>query len=263
MKALKTLFAVSAVALAVQANAATYTVTGVQTEFDAKINTGEALGLPARATSIVTPAQPAISGSFEIDAAAASIGGGINVASYTTDTAVELWGDLYDVDGNPVLDGDGNPVQGWSPLGNVLFDWTNNGYNLSSGSSSWDAATRTLSFVGTGTNSGTAANPVCSGNELFCSFAPADTQVTESINISLVFSEDLNSFTGTATITDFGENQLTDTNGDEIGDMPLFEVITKYSLQGSAPVSEVPVPAAAWLFGSALVGLVGAKRRRA
>ena len=29
-----------------------------------------------------------------------------------------------------------------------------------------------------------------------------------------------------------------------------------------APVSEIPVPAAAWLFGSALVGLIGINRKR-
>lgn len=39
--------------------------------------------------------------------------------------------------------------------------------------------------------------------------------------------------------------------------------ITASSIDGSAPPSAVPVPTAAWLFGSGLIGLVGVSRRRA
>ena len=35
-----------------------------------------------------------------------------------------------------------------------------------------------------------------------------------------------------------------------------------YNLAGEAPPSPVPVPAAAWLMGSGLAGLIGAARRR-
>ena len=38
---------------------------------------------------------------------------------------------------------------------------------------------------------------------------------------------------------------------------------TATSFDNIALTSEVPVPAAAWLFGSALLGLVGVKRRKA
>ena len=36
-----------------------------------------------------------------------------------------------------------------------------------------------------------------------------------------------------------------------------------WSYQGNAPVPQVPVPAAVWLFGSGLIGLIGVARRKA
>ena len=41
-----------------------------------------------------------------------------------------------------------------------------------------------------------------------------------------------------------------------------FNTVVTYDLYAMAPPAEVPVPAAAWLFGSALVGLAGIGRKR-
>ena len=50
----------------------------------------------------------------------------------------------------------------------------------------------------------------------------------------------------------------TDVRGTAVGNV---NTVNSYTLT-QAPVSEVPVPAAAWLFGSALVGLAGIGRKR-
>lgn len=67
--------------------------------------------------------------------------------------------------------------------------------------------------------------------------------------------------------------QLTTNNVDAIGDGTLTSVLAlssgslsanadiTFTLSNSTPVSSVPVPAAAWLFGSALLGLTGIRRK--
>lgn len=44
-------------------------------------------------------------------------------------------------------------------------------------------------------------------------------------------------------------------------DDPIIENIELF-LEGAAPVSQVPIPAAIWLFGSGLIGLIGVARRK-
>lgn len=48
----------------------------------------------------------------------------------------------------------------------------------------------------------------------------------------------------------------------EVAAMNLLGFTTGLFLQGTVTVQEVPVPAAAWLFGSALVGMAGVARKR-
>lgn len=45
-------------------------------------------------------------------------------------------------------------------------------------------------------------------------------------------------------------------------DLGIVEGPTRWILEGTFEVAAVPVPAAAWLFGSGLVGLIGVARRR-
>lgn len=47
-----------------------------------------------------------------------------------------------------------------------------------------------------------------------------------------------------------------------LGGAPISSSFQDIGLTSTGPVSAVPVPAAAWLFGSALLGLVGAGRRK-
>jgi hypothetical protein len=69
-----------------------------------------------------------------------------------------------------------------------------------------------------------------------------------------------------------GETTITDIGGGQYHIDSFFDVFTEISIDGGASwdqsigsshmVSEVPVPAAAWLFGSALIGLAGIKRKK-
>jgi hypothetical protein len=72
----------------------------------------------------------------------------------------------------------------------------------------------------------------------------------ERFYLTLTFSPDFNSFTGTAVGADVGGPITLGNTGN---------TWYSYSFSGTAAV---PVPAAAWLFGSSLLGLAGAMRRR-
>lgn len=45
-------------------------------------------------------------------------------------------------------------------------------------------------------------------------------------------------------------------------DAESYPLVFDFVIEGVDPISAVPVPAAAWLFGSALIGLVGVKRKK-
>lgn len=82
------------------------------------------------------------------------------------------------------------------------------------------------------------------------SFATASKD-WEGIAISLTFDSTYYNFSGTVTATD--------TSGSGIS---RNTTTINWNVVGIDPPAEVPVPAAAWLFGSSLVGLAGAARRR-
>ena len=48
----------------------------------------------------------------------------------------------------------------------------------------------------------------------------------------------------------------------EMASLNVNKLDYSYNFAILAPVASVPVPAAAWLFGSALIGLVGIKRKK-
>lgn len=81
------------------------------------------------------------------------------------------------------------------------------------------------------------------------SFASA-SKAWEGLALNFVFTEDRLSFAGALTATD--------TSG--VG-ASINTTTVNWQISG-ATTPEVPVPAAAWLFGSSLVGLAGAARRR-
>jgi hypothetical protein len=132
-----------------------------------------------------------------------------------------------------------------------------------SGVGSYNEATNTFTFtkaldarnaggasVQTQTSS-TCANGKTSILGKVCdSFATA-SKAWEGLQLTFVFSEDRLNFAGAL--------KATDTSG---ASLSINTTTINWQISGSTPAPEVPVPAAAWLFGSALLGLAGTARRR-
>lgn len=131
----------------------------------------------------------------------------------------------------------------WSLLGNPTgtSNYLSNDYQLSSTSTSYDAGSRTLTVLGTVVNTSSTYN--CVGAAFFCGGALP----TFNLALSLTFTD--------ASLQAFNGN-LTATNDDGHGSAYSYA----WSFNGAAP--EVPVPAAAWLFGTGVVGLAGLARNR-
>ena len=68
---------------------------------------------------------------------------------------------------------------------------------------------------------------------------------------------------GTASVNEYRTVNLSGVNFISLTGQGGLTQATLAGLNDVSAVSEVPVPAAAWLFGSALLGLAGAKRKRA
>jgi len=130
-----------------------------------------------------------------------------------------------------------------------------------SGTGTWNAATNTLTYnkqvsgttggatVGTNTG-GQCVNGATSFLAKACDSATAATPSWEGLQFSLVFSADKLTYTGSVTGTDRSGSGLT-----------ANTTTINWQVSGSTP-NPVPVPAAAWLFGSGLIGLAGTARRR-
>jgi hypothetical protein len=132
----------------------------------------------------------------------------------------------------------------------------------------FDASTRTLSYVfsnsvsdggGASIESHTAAPTCKNGASSFLGSVCGNFVTTpgalswEGLTLSLVFSSDLSSYTGSLTgVSTSGAGIAASTS------------TYKWNLSGSVvpTTPTVPVPAAAWLFGSGLLGLAGATRKR-
>jgi len=231
MKAIKTLFVVSALAAAVSAQAATYAVTGAVSIND--VISGPGLGGISLGTEIdfVYSTAPVFSASWTFDAAAASgIAGGLNFVP-------------YDVVANPKP---GGLLEGL--FGEATVSYQGDNYVIAGGTGSWDAGTLTYTLSGAQLTGG--VQPLASGDPTAVAALGGFANNPLAFSLSLTFSDaSLTSFTGTAHGLDF------------ITDPDLAELVdhqdTTYTFSGT-----VPVPAAAWLFGSGLLGLAGTARRR-
>jgi len=118
-------------------------------------------------------------------------------------------------------------------------------------SSSYDYATRTLSLHDVETSfSSSGASPFCTGSIAICGAVYEKYPKLGLLDLVLVFDRDLNNVTGTATFSH------TLANGTVISG--------QYNFTGSPSVeiTPAPVPAAGWMLGSSLVGLMGAVVRR-
>src|SRR5690606_23316306 len=107
----------------------------------------------------------------------------------------------------------------------------------SSGASSYTQVSRSC------TDSGSIAG------QTVCGAQAATTPEWEGLTLELVFSGDLSTFTGTIEAVERSGSGLT-----------ANTTTLLYDIDGTA-VNEIPLPAAAWLFGSGLLGLAGAARR--
>lgn len=126
------------------------------------------------------------------------------------------------------------------------------------GTGSWDGTNFSFTVPTGGGNSSIASTYTetgrsCVGSgKIFgntvCGSASKTTPEYEGLVLSLVFSGDLSSFTGTLRTIETSGSGLT-------ANTTTFD----YAVNGAAAV---PVPAAAWLFGSGLIGLSAVARRR-
>lgn len=163
-----------------------------------------------------------------------------------------------------------------SGFGNATVTQGNSIYKIGgagNGTVSWDAATRTLTLgqvinysntdsqlnanqtsdsVGIWATDLGAQDGICTGNSTICGgqksqFIPKPNW--ERLYLTLTFAENMVDFTGQVVTMDIGGAVTGGQSGNQWQQL---------SFSG-----QVPVPAAAWLFGSALVGLAGVARRKA
>lgn len=183
-----------------------------------------------------------VSGDWCIDGNSASANygkftGNITYGNYKTQTNVS---GLPTIDGRQTFVGVNQAFSGtgtWT--GNVLsFNFFNSTVN--GGGASTQTQTSSSCLNGK-TN---ILGKVCD------SFATASKN-WEGLQFAFTFDSIKYAFTGTLTGTDTSGTNLS-RNTTTIG----------WTIDGIDPPAEVPVPAAAWLFGSGLVGLAGAARRR-
>lgn len=135
--------------------------------------------------------------------------------------------------------------------------------HLVSGTGVWDAQSHTLSYLlgpgGANSSIGSSyseSGSSCSGNGsiggvTLCDIWAETTPEWEGLALELVFADDLGSFSGSIIATERSGVGFT-----------AHSSVVEYAINGNAAVSEVPIPAAAWLFGSGLMGLAAAARRR-
>lgn len=197
------------------------------------------------AASLLTGATLAQAASYEISGTLDSFSTNPDIISAIFDPTAPVFTGTWDVT-TSALSGNASFAAysaQWSVLGSPsgTTSYTSDNYSLAS-SAAYDAATRTLTVV-SGTVTNTSSSYTCTGAAFFCgSELPA-----YNLALTLTFTDDtLQAFTG----------NLVATNDDGAGSQYSYA----WSFNGQTP--EVPVPAAAWLFGSALAGLAGFARSR-
>lgn len=263
MKITKALLAVSVLAAAVsQAQAASYTVTGslngvntVGASFD------PTLRVHAGTTAYSTAASnwPTFSGAWDI--LTSGSGGSISgifgdFEQYSTSVSVTLAGTAVINQPNLVYSFNGGTVAYNAGTRTLTLGQTLVYSNTDSGITNGAASNATLKFD--------TANGAIAGSCLPASSVICTNQVThflgkpdlEKFYLSLTFSEDFSTFSGFAVGADVGGGSGLTATGN---------TWYSYSFNGAIvppETPEVPLPAAAWLFGSGLLGLAGITRRR-
>ncbi|HSB98214.1 MAG TPA: VPLPA-CTERM sorting domain-containing protein [Spongiibacteraceae bacterium] len=190
------------------------------------------------ASNLATPAVQLVKTSnwtFDFtNLAAVSFTGNIVYGDYSTQTSVPS----LSIDGRQTFTG---VTQSFS--GSAVYNESTNVLLFI-----WPAASGSGGSVQTQTASSCVnGNTSPSGN--VCDTFAALTPSWEGLNLRFVFTEDRSSFAGT--VTGF------DTSGSGAS-----KITNTINWQVAAAAPAVPVPAAAWLFGSGLLGLATAARRK-
>lgn len=256
MKIMKSLLAVSILAAAAQSHATVYNVTGTLDGVNTVGATSDPkLYVHAGSTAYSTTGNqwPSFAGQWDISIAGAS--GSISgifsdFVQYATSVNAGILGGtasinqpnlVYSFNGGTVTY---NSVTRTFTLGQTMT-WSATDNQINNNQSS-DA---TLKFdVANG-----AVPGVCSGSSTICSGQTThflSKPDMERFYLTLTFSPDFQTFTGTAVGADVG------------GSLPIGVTGNTWYTYSFSGVAAVPVPAAAWLMGSGLLGLAGVARRR-
>ncbi len=235
MKRIPMIAAVAGAAMASNAFGASYSTTGT-----AGVITVDAFITPTLIYSSPS-ANPPVSGDwdFTFNGGTVDFSGEIYLGDYSTYTAASFLGSNMD--------------------GTITYVGAS---HLVSGTGNWDAGTNTLTYNVMGASgSGVASDysetsSSCTGtgsiaSNTVCGTASQVDPDWEGLTLSFVFSGDLSSFSGSIVGTSQSGTSLAANTTD-----------FNYTIAGTE-LTPVPVPAAAWLFGSALLGLAGVGRRRA
>ena len=212
MNAMKSLLAVSILAVAAGANAAQYNITGSQTNLSCTGN--------ACSADITNTPTPTFDGVFDLTTSAFNSG---NIAFDPYSVGISVAGGFF----------------------TATISNPNSADSIVGGTFAYNPGSLTLTLTdATGTFTGTT--PTCTGAGVICDAQPNAN--IENLDLTLTFADaSLQSFTGSiAALNDNGANGTS---------------TMTWSFSGTQ-VEEVPLPAAAWLFGSGLIGLAGAVRRR-
>ena len=184
--------------------------------------------------------EPAIqlikSGDWTFDLVTGAFTGNIAYGDYKTQTSVTT----PNIDGRQTYVG---ANQAFSGTGTWVTDthFTYTFFNSTVNGGGASVQTQTSSSCANGQTS--ALGKVCTA---FSSASPA----WEGLSLDFVFSADHSTFSGSLTGTD--------TSG---ASLSRNTTTINWQIAGTG-TPEIPVPAAAWLFGSGLVGLAGVSRRR-
>lgn len=248
MKKLRLAIAISLATSAIASQAAVYTSTATSGPIITSVAAGgvvsstyytnpTALGVSVSTAPAITLVRDG-DWTFDFtDLNAVTFTGAINYGNYETQTNVSINSGATKIDGHVVYTGVTQSFSGTGVYNEATNTFT---YTKVAGASNTGGG----SVYSAGAPA-TCKNGATSPLGRVCTTWSQTTPEWEGLALNFVFSEDRGSFDGTIVGTEKGGSGL----GANTTTVNWYVV------------SEIPIPAAAWLFGSALIGLTGIKRR--